>query len=443
MTTIPRYGYPSVESLVFAFVKASHLFASDHPAYTDVRQLAAGKRRLYSSLGGQEPAKSNAKDLPALVTLLEEELAANWATSEIASEVVRRLSKYVTSYLDDFVRTVSAANIPTHTITDILRATFFAQQIAVDLSWLDQKWGCGLLTRLLPKEGKHENVFPVAVALRWMRKVEGRSAAGAAQRAGLEPLDVVDIMGRWESGKQAPRRDSFEVIKKIYGLNENPRYRFWFWLALVLEAAGPDFRRDIAASLGRGYDLASTRHPFIELSNSYIRRHTPPECFVVLEGLLCRQAITRAPGDLAKAHAALDQLRSFVAANAGIAEYHTYAMEARIAVFSRKPLLARDCFLQALSLARYAEPTAAERILRELAALCAHESFTVPLKDTADTQWLFGLHPVQIRRMPLSDDETLETATGMKRVFDYYRYFPPQSFFPEFDPLPLQAQGTP
>lgn len=443
MTNTQRYGYPSVESLVFAFVKASHLFASDHPAYTDVRQLAAGKRRLYSSLGGQGPAKSNAKDLPALVTLLEEELAANWATSEIASEVVRRLARYVTSYLNDFVRTVSAANIPTDRVTDTLKATFFAQQIAVDLSWLDQKWGCGLLTRLLPRAGRHEDIFPVAVALRWMRKVEGHSAAGAALRAGLEPLDVVDIMVRWESGKQAPRRDSFELVKKIYGLNENPRYRFWFWLALVLDAAGPDFRRDIAASIGRGFDLTSARHPFIELSNSYIRQHTPPECFVVLERLLCRQAITRTAGDLAKAQQALDQLCSFVAANGGIAEYHVYAMEARIAVFSRKPELARDCFIQAMSLARYAEPTAAERILRELAALCAHESFTIPLKDTADTQWLFGLHPVQIRRMPLSDDETLETATEMKRVFDYYRYFPPQSFFPEFNPPPLPARETP
>lgn len=441
MTKVPLYGYPSVESLVFAFVKASQLFASDHPAYTDVRQLAAGKRRLYASLGNHGPAKSNAKDMPALATLLEEELAAKWATDEIAAEVATRLSKHVTSYLNDFVRTVSAANIPTHRVMDVLRATYFAQQIAVDLSWFDQKWGCGLLARLLPKDGVHENISPVAVALRWMRKVEGHSAAGAAERAGLEPVDVVDIMGRWESGKQAPRRDSFELIKRLYWLNENPRYRFWFWIALVLDAAGPEFRREIAGSLGRGFDLASARHPFIELSNSYILRHTPPESFVVLERLLCRQSTNRAVGDLAKAHAALEDLQSFVAANAGIAEYHIYAMEARIAVFSRKPELARDCFRQAMSLARYAEPTAAERILREFAALCAHESFAIPLKDTADTQWLFGLHPVQIRRMPLSDDETLESATEMKRVFDYYRYFPPQSFFPEFKP-PLPAQES-
>jgi hypothetical protein len=89
----------------------------------------------------------------------------------------------------------------------------------------------------------------------------------------------------------------------------------------------------------------------------------------------------------------------------------------------------RGLYIKAISLARYAEPTATERISRELAALCAHERYAVPLKNIADMQWLFGLHPIQMRRMPYEEDETLESATEMKRVFDYSRYFPPKLFF--------------
>lgn len=70
-------------------------------------------------------------------------------------------------------------------------------------------------------------------------------------------------------------------------------------------------------------------------------------------------------------------------------------------------------YRHAVALSRYAEPISAERILREFAALCAHEPYTIPLKNPTDTQWLFGLHPVQIRRMPLEDDETPANATGM------------------------------
>ena len=104
-------------------------------------------------------------------------------------------------------------------------------------------------------------------------------------------------------------------------------------------------------------------------------------------------------------------------------------MEARIAVFAGQPAKAKECYERAVALSRYAEPNSAERILREFAALCEHESYAVPLKNATDTQWLFGLHPVQIRRTPFDYDETLENATDTKRWFDYFRYFPPQLFF--------------
>jgi hypothetical protein len=430
MTRYPRYGYAAVESLVFAFAKASYLIPKEHPAYTDIRQLAEGKRRFYAALEReQREKKSNAKDLPALATLMKTELAKEWATPDIAEEVAKRLASYITSYLTNFVREISAANIPTSRVQDVLRATFFAQQIAVDLSWLEQKWGVGLLPRLLPKDVDHARVAPIAVALRWIRKLEGRSAAEAARKAGLKPDECLDNMNRWESGRQKSRRDSFARIKELYCMNENPRYRFWFWIALVLDAAGPAFRQEIAACLGRGFDLESARAPFIELSNSCITETGTPEAFLVLDRLLCRQSTNRAPGDRDKAIAALEDLRGFVAEHNGVAEFHIHAMEARIAVFSGQPAEAKKCYEHAVALSRYAEPVSAERILREFAALCAHESYAIPLKNATDTQWLFGLHPVQIRRMPLEDDETLSNATDTKRVFDYYRYFPPQLFF--------------
>jgi hypothetical protein len=434
MTRYPRYGYAAVESLVFAFAKASYLIPKEHPAYTDIRQLAEGKRRFYAALEREHrEKKSNAKDLPALATLMKSELATEWATPDIAEEVAKRLAGYITSYLKDFVREISAANIPTSQVKDVLRATFFAQQIAVDLSWLEQKWGVGLLPRLLPKDADHARVAPIAIALRWIRKLEGRSAAEAARKAGLKPDEFLDKMNRWESGRQKTRRDSFARVKELYCMNENPRYRFWFWIALVLDAAGPAFRQEIAACLGRGFDLESARAPFIELSNSCITETGTPEAFLVLDRLLCRQSTSRAPGDRDEALAALEDLRRFVAETNGVAEFHIHAMEARIAVFSGQPAEAKKCYEQAVALSRYAEPISAERILREFAALCAHEAYAIPLKNATDTQWLFGLHPVQIRRMPLEDDETLSNATDTKRVFDYYRYFPPQLFFSRAD----------
>lgn len=200
-------------------------------------------------------------------------------------------------------------------------------------------------------------------------------------------------------------------------------------MALVLESAGSAFRQEITACLGRGFYLDSARAPFIELSNSTITELVPPDAFGVLDKLLCRQSTTRDVGDLDKALAALDELRKFVAKHNGVGEYHLHAMEARIAVFSGQPAKAKECYERAMALSRYAEPNSAERILREFAALCAHESYAVPLKNATDTQWLFGLHPIQIRRVPLDYDETLENATDTKRVFDYFRYFPPQLFF--------------
>lgn len=430
MSPPPRYGYASVESLVLAFVKASYLIPKDHSAYTDIRQLAEGKRRFFSSLErAQGEKKSNAKDLPALATVLETELAREWATPDIAKEVARRLASYITLYLKDFVRAISAANIPTSRVQEVLRPTLFAQQIAVDLSWLEQKWGIGLLHRLLPKETDHARVAPIAVALCWLRKLEGRSAAEAARKAGLPPEECLDKMNRWETGRQKTRRDSFAHIKQLYCMDEKPRYRFWFWIALVLDAAGPAFRQEIAACLGRGFDLDSARHPFIMLSNSCIMETGTPDAFLELDRLLCRQSTTRAPGDRNKAMDALEELRRFVAERNGVAEFHVHAMEARIAVFSSKPAEAKKCYERAVALSRYAEPISAERILREFAALCAHESYAIPLKNATDTQWLFGLHPVQIRRMPLDDDETPANATDTKRFFDYFRYFPPQLFF--------------
>lgn len=430
MTEYPQYGYPAVETLVLSFVQASFLIPKEHPAYTDIRQLAEGKRRFYASIEKKPVGKkSNAKDLPALANLMKQELAREWATPEIAEEVARRLSKYITSYLRDFVRAISAANIRTTRVQEILRPTFFAQQIAVDLSWLEQKWGIGLLPRFFPKEAGHDGVKPIAVALRWMRKLEGVSAAEAARKAGLQPEDVIDNMHRWESGNQKTRRDSFARVKELYGMNEAPRYRFWFWIALVLDAAGPDFRKEVAACLGRGFNLDSARAPFIQFSNSCITATRTPPAFLALDKLLCRQSTTREVGDHDKALTALEDLRRFVAEHNGVGEYQLHAMEARIAVFSGQPAKAKECYERAVALSRYAEPNSAERILREFAALCEHESYAVPLKNATDTQWLFGLHPVQIRRTPFDYDETLEHATDTKRWFDYFRYFPPQLFF--------------
>jgi hypothetical protein len=429
-----RYGYPSVETLVFSFVKASRLIAKTSPLYADIRQLATGKRRLYRYWDGPpDERKNNAKDLPGVASVLEMELAKTWATPEMAAEVAKRLADYIRSYLQDFVKVISAANIETGEVMSYVRPLFLAQRIAVDLSWLEQRWGIGLLPRMLPKDdcqvGTTRTFGPAATALRWIRKLEGRSAASAAMAAGRDPAEVQGQMDRWENARHSPRQDSLPLVRDLYGMSDNPRYRLWFWIALLLEEAGPEFRREIAACLGRGFDLETARGPFIELSNSRITSLGVPESFTVLDRLLCRQSTMREEGDRDKACSALEELKRFIESTSGIAEYHVYAMEARIAVFSREPQKARDLYIEAISLARYAEPTAAERISRELAALCAHEKYAVPLKNITDLQWLFGLHPIQTRRMPYEDDETLDGATDMKRAFDYVRYFPPQLFF--------------
>lgn len=429
-----RYGYPSVETLVFSFVKASRLIAKSNPIYSDIRQLATGKRRLYRFWDAPpDERKSNAKDLPGVASVLEMELARTWATPEMAAEVAKRLADYIRSYLQDFVRAISAANIETSEVMSYVRPLFFAQRIAVDLSWLEQRWGIGLLPRMLPKDGCQVGITrmfgPAATALRWIRKLEGCSAASAATAAGRDPAEVQGQMDRWENARHSPRQDSHPLVRDLYGMNEKPRYRLWFWIALLLEEAGPEFRREIAACLGRGFDLATARDPFVELSKSRITSLGAPESFTVLDRLLCRQSTIRKEGDRDKACLALEELKRFIESTNGIAEYHVYAMEARIAVFSREPKKARGLYIEAISLARYAEPMAAERISRELAALCANEGYAVPLKNITDLQWLFGLHPIQTRRMPYWDDETLDGATDMKRAFDYVRYFPPQLFF--------------
>lgn len=440
-----KYGYPSVETLVFAFVKASSLIGKNHPLYSDIKQLANGKRRLYGYWDKPSTRqRNNSEDFPGVALILEKELARVWASPEIASEVATRLLDYVRSYLEDFVRTISAANITTAQVVTHLRPLFFAQRLAVDLSWLEQKWGIGLLPRMLVKTSltsANRQLGPVATALRWIRRLEKQTAAGAAVAAGRVPAEVQRLMDRWENGRHLPRADSFELIRELYGMDKNVRYRFWFWIALLLEQAGEDFRQEIASCLGRGFDLATAQRPFAELSNSRITNMGVPDSFTKLEKLLCRQGVVRTENDLSNALEALEELTQFVAMHDGIAEYHVYAMSARIAVFSREPVKARDFYIGAISLARYAEPNAAERISRELAALCAHEGYAVPLKNVTDTQWLFGLHPIQIRKMPYGDDETLESATNMKRAFDYVRYFPPQAFFDRADVPASTAQN--
>ncbi len=427
------YGYPSVESLVFAFVKASRLVPKKSPLYTDVRELSSGKRRLYGFFDTRpNGSKGSANDLPSVARALQDELASTWATPEIAAEIAKRLSDYIRSYMEDFVRAISAANFETDEVMAVLRRDFFARRIAVDLRWLEQRYGIGLLVRLLPKQSTlaaTKHLTPSAVALRYIRKLECISAAKAAKLAGREPVDVVGQMDRWENARSSPRQDSLPLIRELYGLNSKFRYRLWFWISLVLDEAGPAFCMEIAACLGHGFDLSMARRTFVEMSNTRITSLGAPESFHVLDRLLCRQSTTREAGDRERALAALEELKQFTQEHDGIVEYHVYAMQARIAVFSRQPKEARQLYVKAFSLARYAEPNSAERISRELAALCAREKYAVPLKDINDTQWLFRLHPIQTRRMPYDDHETPVSAADTKRAFDYYRYFPPQLFF--------------
>lgn len=52
--------------------------------------------------------------------------------------------------------------------------------------------------------------------------------------------------------------------------------------------AGPAFQQEIAACLGREFDLDSARAPFIELSNGCITATGTLEAVLVLGKLLCR-----------------------------------------------------------------------------------------------------------------------------------------------------------
>ncbi|HEY8606423.1 MAG TPA: hypothetical protein VIM12_04835 [Noviherbaspirillum sp.] len=126
---------------------------------------------------------------------------------------------------------------------------------------------------------------------------------------------------------------------------------------------------------------------------------------------------------------ALDLFREHVAKNGGLGEYHLPAMAGRIAMLDRDPVSARDYFKQAVELAQYQEPHSVERILREAAAIFQRHCYAVPLKDVTDLQWLMGVHPIQLRKAAWDDDDTWESVTEQKRVFDYIRYFPPQAFF--------------
>jgi transcriptional regulator with XRE-family HTH domain len=421
----PQYGYPSVESLVFTFIKASHLAPKSSSVYTDVRELVKGKRRFFAEISPGE-RKENADDFPGIAGKLEKALAEEWATPEMVAEISYRLKDYIRTYLTFYVRRISAAQLPTIFILKNIQTFYFAPRLAVDLSWLEQKWGIGLLPRLLSKETTEEN--PIGVTLRRIRKLESFSLAEAARRAGDNTGELENKMFRWESGANKPRKDSFDQLKAGYGLDTNSRYGLWTWIALVLDQCEPEFRRQIAAYRGHGFDVEAACTSLIQLSNNTILQTEIPESFRTLSRLLCNQA-SREPGDYELALQAIDEFEAHIKANNGKCAYHLYAMKARIAVFSKKPKEAQKMFLQAIDLARYAEPIEAERLLRSYAALCARERYKVPLKHVTDIQWLLGFHPLQKRQPDIWADETEESVTETKRVFDYYRYFPPQSFF--------------
>jgi hypothetical protein len=167
----------------------------------------------------------------------------------------------------------------------------------------------------------------------------------------------------------------------------------------------------------------------VEATNSAILEAPPPACFQLLAELLCSQGVIRQKGDRERALMALDLFREHVAKNGGLGEYHLPAMAGRIAMLDRDPVSARDYFKQAVELAQYQEPHSVERILREAAAIFQRHCYAVPLKDVTDLQWLMGVHPIQLRKAAWDDDDTWESVTEQKRVFDYIRYFPPQAFF--------------
>ena len=199
--------------LLNEFVRASHLVPYDSVLHADVRQLITGKRRLYASL--EKATRSNERtvvDFPRLWNQLEDELGANWLTPAMSKAVFSRLEGSLDVYLTEFVHKISGAALPTTRLAGILRATFFAQRLAVDLSWLEQKWGIGALRKILPTGTAEPN--PVGHVLRWIRKLEGWSQREAALLAKVDPIDVVDQMSNWETGKSCSAKGFVLVTSK-------------------------------------------------------------------------------------------------------------------------------------------------------------------------------------------------------------------------------------
>lgn len=69
-------------------------------------------------------------------------------------------------------------------VQNVLRPTFFAQQIGRRPQLAGKIMGHWSSSPLLPREADHARVKQIAVALRWIRKLEGQSAAEAARKAG-------------------------------------------------------------------------------------------------------------------------------------------------------------------------------------------------------------------------------------------------------------------
>ena len=191
------------------------------------------------------------------------------------------------------------------------------------------------------------------------------------------------------------------------------------------------FRKEVSDGIGRAFDLAAAQAPVVEATNAAILEASPPASFQLLVELLCKQSVIRQKGDRDRALTALDEFREHVARNGGLGEYHVPAMAGRIAMLDRDPAAARDYFQEAVGLAQYQEPHSVERILREAAAIFYQHRYAVPLKDVTDLQWLMGIHPVQLRCAPWDDDDTWESVTEQKRMFDYFRYFPLKHFLTE------------
>lgn len=421
------WGYPSIESLVFGFIQVSHLVPKESALYSDVKQLAEGKRRLFdlSDIDASPPMKSH--NLPSLLVELEHILGKEWTSPAIASDVRHRLSQIMSGYARYYVVEISAAGLKKSDVLSHLKVFYFGQRIAVTLAWLEQKWGVGFLRKFLEEPTSDKLVGKY---LRWIRKVEQLSAATAAKRAGVENVEEFSkTMYRWENGKQDPRKDSFPLIRKAYGMESNPAYGLWFWIALFLDNCGDDeLKQGVAAGVGKGFDNDSARAAFIDRSNQSILDTEVPESYLTLNTLLCTQ-VAREEGDFELIQRCLEEFEEYVSKHEGRGLYHLYSFQARMAVFTGRPKDAVGLFMKAIDLARYAEHVAAGKFFRAFAALCTREKYVVPLKYVADKQWLFGMHPVQKNEPDIWIGETEELLTNRKRAFDYLRYFAPQSFF--------------